>query len=141
MALVRLILIGVFCRTMLSIYSCPLVHDCLVSVTVQVGVDAGVDAGVGTQPLIIGPRRICLHAYSSLELLPFNKPTCQSFPISLLGVVIMATDSSMEYGKRLIPPILDSLASAEPDRIIYSVATFSDSSHAAYICAYLRKGG
>lgn len=35
----------------------------------------------------------------------------------------------MEYGKRLIPQILDSLASAEPDRIIYSVATFLDSSH------------
>ena len=41
----------------------------------------------------------------------------------------MATDSSIEYGKRLIPQILDSLASAEPDRIVYSVATFSDSSH------------
>ena len=36
---------------------------------------------------------------------------------------------STEYGKRLIPHILDSLASAEPDRIIYSVATFSDNSH------------
>ena len=35
---------------------------------------------------------------------------------------------STEYGKRLIPHILDSLASAEPDRIIYSVATFSDTS-------------
>lgn len=41
----------------------------------------------------------------------------------------MASDSSMKYGKRLIPQILDSLASAEPNRIIYSVATFSDSSH------------
>jgi hypothetical protein len=30
------------------------------------------------------------------------------------------------YGKRLIPQILDDLASAEPDRIIYSVAKSSD---------------
>ncbi|KAI4194481.1 MAG: hypothetical protein LQ348_002638 [Seirophora lacunosa] len=41
----------------------------------------------------------------------------------------MAMNTSTEYGKRLIPHILDSLASAEPDRIIYSVATFSDTSH------------
>ncbi|KAL8826985.1 MAG: hypothetical protein Q9191_003458 [Dirinaria sp. TL-2023a] len=41
----------------------------------------------------------------------------------------MAVKSSTEYGKRLIPQILDSLASAEPDRIIYSVAAFSDRSH------------
>jgi hypothetical protein len=38
-------------------------------------------------------------------------------------------NSSTEYGKRLIPQILDSLASAEPNRIIYSVAAFSDNSH------------
>ena len=41
----------------------------------------------------------------------------------------MAMTISTEYGRRLIPHILDSLASAEPDRIIYSVARFSDSSH------------
>ena len=41
----------------------------------------------------------------------------------------MAMNTSTEYGKRLIPQILDSLASAEPDRVIYSVATFSDISH------------
>lgn len=41
----------------------------------------------------------------------------------------MAMDSSTAYGKRLIPQILDSLASAEPDRIIYSLATFPDISH------------
>ena len=35
----------------------------------------------------------------------------------------------MEYGKRLIPQILDSLALAEPDRIIYSIAKFSDNSY------------
>ena len=35
---------------------------------------------------------------------------------------------STEYGKRLIPQILDSLAAAEPDRIVYSVARFSDNS-------------
>ena len=38
-------------------------------------------------------------------------------------------NTSTDYGKRLIPQILDSLASAEPDRIIYSVAIFSDSPH------------
>lgn len=36
----------------------------------------------------------------------------------------MAT--STDYGKRLIPQILDGLASSEPNRIIYSVATSSD---------------
>ncbi|KAL8722330.1 MAG: hypothetical protein Q9225_001178 [Loekoesia sp. 1 TL-2023] len=41
----------------------------------------------------------------------------------------MAMNTLTEYGKRLIPQILDNLASAEPDRIIYSVATFSDISH------------
>ncbi|KAL9006359.1 MAG: hypothetical protein Q9188_000895 [Gyalolechia gomerana] len=35
-------------------------------------------------------------------------------------------NTSAEYGKRLIPHILDSLASAEPNRIIYSVAIPSD---------------
>jgi hypothetical protein len=38
----------------------------------------------------------------------------------------MAMNNSAEYGKRLIPQILDSLASTDPDRIIYSVAKFSD---------------
>ncbi|KAH6957909.1 hypothetical protein BKA56DRAFT_501784 [Ilyonectria sp. MPI-CAGE-AT-0026] len=33
---------------------------------------------------------------------------------------------STDYGKRLIPQILDSLAAADPDRIIYSVAKSSD---------------
>ncbi|KAH6873804.1 hypothetical protein B0T10DRAFT_234380 [Thelonectria olida] len=37
--------------------------------------------------------------------------------------------ASTEYGRRLIPQILDSLAATEPDRIIYSVATSSDISH------------
>ena len=41
----------------------------------------------------------------------------------------MAMNTVTEYGKRLIPQILDNLASAEPNRIIYSVATFSDTSH------------
>jgi len=41
----------------------------------------------------------------------------------------MAMNTSTEYGKRLIPQILDSLASTDPDRIIYSVAKFSDISH------------
>lgn len=38
-------------------------------------------------------------------------------------------NTSKEYGRRLIPQILDSLASAEPDRIIYSVARFSETTH------------
>ena len=38
-------------------------------------------------------------------------------------------NTSTQYGKRLIPHILDSLASAEPHRIVYSVATFSDNLH------------
>ena len=41
----------------------------------------------------------------------------------------MALETSKEYGKRLIPQILDSLALSEPDRIIYSVANFSDVAH------------
>ncbi|KAL8768128.1 MAG: hypothetical protein Q9194_005790 [Teloschistes cf. exilis] len=35
-------------------------------------------------------------------------------------------EPSTSFGKRLIPQILDSLAAREPDRIIYSLATFSD---------------
>lgn len=38
----------------------------------------------------------------------------------------MAIDSTQNYGKRLIPQILDDLAHAEPDRIIYSLASFSN---------------
>jgi hypothetical protein len=34
----------------------------------------------------------------------------------------MPIDTSQKYGRRLIPQILDSLAAAEPDRIVYSVA-------------------
>lgn len=34
--------------------------------------------------------------------------------------------NSIEYGKRLIPQILDDLASTEPDRILYSIAKSSD---------------
>ncbi|KAL8651738.1 MAG: hypothetical protein Q9226_004575 [Calogaya cf. arnoldii] len=41
----------------------------------------------------------------------------------------MATNTSSHYGKRLLPQILDSLASAEPDRTLYSVAAFSGSTH------------
>lgn len=35
-------------------------------------------------------------------------------------------DASQDYGKRLIPQILDSLAAIDPDRIIYSVAKSAD---------------
>jgi hypothetical protein len=38
----------------------------------------------------------------------------------------MAIDNTQAYGKRLIPHILDSLARSEPDRVIYSLASFSD---------------
>ena len=48
-------------------------------------------------------------------------------PNSYLALIVaMAVCTSSEYGKRLIPQILDSLASAEPDRIVYSIATFSN---------------
>lgn len=35
-------------------------------------------------------------------------------------------ENSTHYGNRLIPQILDDLASAEPNRILYSVAKSSD---------------
>jgi hypothetical protein len=38
----------------------------------------------------------------------------------------MAIDNPHGYGKRLIPQILDSLARSDPDRIIYSLASFPD---------------
>lgn len=41
----------------------------------------------------------------------------------------MTLNNSAEYGKRLLPQILDRLAITEPDRIIYSVATLSDISY------------
>lgn len=37
--------------------------------------------------------------------------------------------TSTDYGKRLIPQILDTLAATQPDRIVYSVTSFSDNSH------------
>lgn len=40
----------------------------------------------------------------------------------------MAIDNTKIYGKRLIPQVLDALARAEPDRIIYSLASFADQS-------------
>jgi hypothetical protein len=36
----------------------------------------------------------------------------------------MTVNSKVEYGRRLIPQILDRLALAAPDRVIYSVASF-----------------
>lgn len=41
----------------------------------------------------------------------------------------MAVDTSTEYGKRLIPQILDNLAATEPDRIVYSIANSADCAH------------
>lgn len=38
----------------------------------------------------------------------------------------MAIDNPQNYGKRLIPQVLDNLARSEPDRIIYSLASFAD---------------
>jgi len=45
-------------------------------------------------------------------------------------------DKPQNYGKRLIPQILESLALAEPDRTIYSLASFpNDTSHFQTISA------
>lgn len=41
----------------------------------------------------------------------------------------MTVDSSLQYGKRLIPQILDRLAATDPDRIVYSIAAFADDSN------------
>lgn len=38
----------------------------------------------------------------------------------------MAVIKSQNYGKRLIPHILDGLALSEPNRVIYSLASFPD---------------
>jgi hypothetical protein len=38
----------------------------------------------------------------------------------------MANDNTREYGKRLIPQIMEDLARSEPDRIVYSLASFPD---------------
>lgn len=40
----------------------------------------------------------------------------------------MAVGTSPEYGRRLIPQILDRLAATEPDRIVFSITSFSDNS-------------
>ncbi|ORY16213.1 transferase family protein-like protein [Clohesyomyces aquaticus] len=42
----------------------------------------------------------------------------------------MGIKTPPQYGKRLIPQILDELASTNPDRIIFSIASFKDGSHA-----------
>ena len=36
---------------------------------------------------------------------------------------------AIEYGRRLIPQILDDLSSSEPNRIVYCVASFSEAHH------------
>lgn len=41
----------------------------------------------------------------------------------------MAMNASIDYGRRLIPQILDSVAAVEPDRILYSVVPSSHDSH------------
>ena len=38
----------------------------------------------------------------------------------------MTVNSNPEYGRRFIPQILDRLALADPDRIVYSIASFHD---------------
>lgn len=38
----------------------------------------------------------------------------------------MTIDNPHNYGKRLVPQILDSLALAEPDREIYTLASFTN---------------
>ncbi|KIW83143.1 hypothetical protein Z517_02387 [Fonsecaea pedrosoi CBS 271.37] len=50
----------------------------------------------------------------------------------------MAVDNQPRYGKRLLPQILDDLALGEPDRIIYSLASFrNDTAHFQTITARL----
>ncbi|KAH6981580.1 hypothetical protein BKA56DRAFT_484717 [Ilyonectria sp. MPI-CAGE-AT-0026] len=44
----------------------------------------------------------------------------------------MAVDSSPEYGRRLIPHILDRLASTDPGRIVYTLATFGSQDPPAF---------
>ena len=41
----------------------------------------------------------------------------------------MAAKPSSEYGNRLLPQIVDALARTDPDRIVYSIASFSEVSH------------
>lgn len=38
----------------------------------------------------------------------------------------MTVNGKPEYGRRLIPQILDRLALADPDRIVYSISSFYD---------------
>lgn len=40
----------------------------------------------------------------------------------------MASNNSLDYGKRLIPQILDRLEALEPDRIVYSLTTLAQNS-------------
>lgn len=53
----------------------------------------------------------------------------QVFSNISLSIVTMSVNTPAEYGKRLIPQILDNLATTEPDRIIFSIAKFRDTSH------------
>lgn len=50
----------------------------------------------------------------------------------------MASEKHPKYGKRLLPQILDGLALTEPDRIVYSLASFrNDAPHFRTITACL----
>jgi hypothetical protein len=53
-----------------------------------------------------------------------------AFALSGLGIVAEdnLSNASVPYGKRLIPQIMDSLAAAEPERIVFSLTTFSGDS-------------
>jgi len=61
----------------------------------------------------------------SLYILLFALFSCDTIEL-FLAIVTAAMANSIEYGKRLIPQILDDLASTEPDRILYSIAKSSD---------------
>jgi hypothetical protein len=43
-----------------------------------------------------------------------------------LIILLKMVDTDSSYGRRLIPQILDRLAVADPERIVYSIASFSD---------------
>lgn len=88
------------------------------------GLDAGRKACVENVPQ--GRRQLtCI----PIDFHPFcPRISSLGLPLSLL-VSTMAIDRSSNYGRRLIPQILDELAATEPDRTVLSIAAFSESSH------------
>ncbi|KAL4778524.1 Pyoverdine/dityrosine biosynthesis protein-domain-containing protein [Aspergillus varians] len=58
-------------------------------------------------------------AVNSLRIIPGTKLSNTSSPEQIIE------DASVPYGRRLIPQIMDDLAAAEPERIVFSLTTFS----------------